>query len=193
MKRFFIELRTAFLALCVLTLICCGAYPVAVWALAQVLFPYQANGSLIVAEDGTIRGSELLAQSFSGQQYFHPRPSHAGHGYDGAGSGASNLGPTSRRLQELIQERLQAYRQENGLGEGEVVPADAVTASASGLDPHISLANAERQVPRVALARKLTEREVRLCLERSIDFAGWRSLGEPVVNVMKVNLALDLR
>src|SRR5207302_9103011 len=116
----------------------------------QMLFPDKANGSLTVDQDRTVHGSKLLAQGFTAEKYFHPRPSAAGNGYDAAGSSGSNLGPTSQKLNDAIKDRVAAYRQENGLNESEAIPADAVTASGSGLDPHISLHNAELQTPRVA-------------------------------------------
>ena len=114
-----------------------------VFGIAQVAFRDRANGSWIVDKDGTVRGSKLLGQNFSGDQYFHPRPSAAGNGYDAANSSGSNLGPTSQKLNDAIKERIEAYRKENGLKETDTVPADAVTASGSGLDPHISRRNAE--------------------------------------------------
>ena len=113
----------------------------------------QSQWSLIVDQDGTVRGSKLLGQGFTADKYFHPRPSAAGNGYDAANSSGSNLGPTSQKLNDAIKDRIDAYRKENGLREDEAVPADAVTASGSGLDPHISLRNAELQTPRVAKAR----------------------------------------
>src|SRR6185369_16112025 len=133
--------------------VCCGLYPLIVFGISQLLFHEQANGSLIVSADGTVRGSKLLGQSFSDPKYFHPRPSAAGNGYDASSSGGRNLGPTSRKLDDAIKERIAAYRAENGLSGTERVPADAVTASGSGLDPEISLRNAELQVARVAKAR----------------------------------------
>src|SRR6185295_8482928 len=114
-------------------IVCCGLYPLAVWGIAQLAFPHRANGSLIVAKDGTVRGSELLGQNFTGAKYFHSRPSAAGNGYDAANSSGSNLGPTSQKLNDAIKERVAAYRTENGLKESDSIPADAVTASASGL------------------------------------------------------------
>src|SRR5690348_4378034 len=157
MKELFSHLRGAIASTVVLVLVCCGLYPLAVWGMGQLLFPHQANGSLIAARDGTIRGSELLGQNFTGAKYFHPRPSAAGNGYDAANSSGSNLGPTSQKLNDALKERIDAYRKENGLSENESVPADAVTASGSGLDPHIAVQNAELQVPRVAKARGLSE------------------------------------
>ena len=141
----------------VLAVVCCGIYPLIVFGIAQAAFHDKANGSLIVEKDGTVRGSRLLGQGFASDKYFHPRPSAAGNGYDAVNSGGSNLGPTSQKLNDAIKDRVEAYRSENGLKATEAVPADAVTASGSGLDPHISLHNAELQTPRVAKARGLSE------------------------------------
>ena len=175
----------------VLALVCCGLYPLVVFGLAQIFFPDKANGSLIVNKDGTIRGSRLLGQEFSGEKYFHPRPSAAGKGYDAANSGGSNLGPTSKELHDAIKTRVEAYRKENGLQETDSVPADAVTASGSGLDPHISVRNAELQLPRVAKARGIREEKVRQLIGQNTDKQDLGVLGVPGVNVLMVNLALD--
>jgi K+-transporting ATPase ATPase C chain len=191
MKTFFSELRSAIMATLILALVCCGLYPLAVWAIAQVAFPNQANGSLIVTKDGTVRGSELLGQNFAAAKYFHPRPSAAGNGYDAANSGGSNLGPTSQKLNDAIKDRIAAYRAENGLKDTDPVPADAVTASGSGLDPHISLHNAELQTTRIAKARHLSPDKVRELVKQNTDAPDLGVLGEPGVNVMKLNLALD--
>jgi K+-transporting ATPase ATPase C chain len=162
MKTLFSELRRAIVSILVLAVICCGIYPLVVTGFAQVLFADQANGSLIQDKDGTIRGSALIAQGFTGEQYFHPRPSAAGaNGYDAASSSGSNLGPTSQKLHDAIKDRIAAYRLTNGLAADAPVPADAVTASGSGLDPHISPANVELQVPRVARARRMDVESVR--------------------------------
>ena len=161
MKAFFSEIRGAVFATLVLAIVCCGLYPLVVFGISQALFRDKANGSLIVDQDGTVRGSKLLAQGFTADKYFHPRPSAAGNGYDAASSSGSNLGPTSQKLNDAIKDRVAAYRKENGLNENDAVPADAVTASGSGLDPHISLRNAELQTPRVAKARALSEEKVR--------------------------------
>src|SRR6266496_3980829 len=145
MREIFSELRGAVVSTLILAVVCCGLYPLTVWGIAQVAFSHKANGSLIVAKDGTVRGSELLGQNFSGEKYFHPRPSAAGNGYDAANSGGSNLGPTSQKLNDAIKDRVAAFRKENGLSENDSAPADAVTASGSGLDPQISLRNEELQ------------------------------------------------
>jgi len=185
------ELRTAVLLLLLLTVLTGVIYPLVVTGLAQVLFPHQANGSLIV-RDGQVVGSELIGQSFTSDRYFHSRPSAAGEsGYDAAASSGSNLGPTNETLIDAVRDRTAAYRRSNGLGASDPVPVDAVTASASGLDPHISPANAELQVARVARARGLPEQRVRDLVARSTEGRQWGIFGEPRVNVLKLNLALD--
>jgi K+-transporting ATPase ATPase C chain len=191
MKAFSFETRAAVLAALVLAVVCCGLYPLVVFGIAQAFFHDKANGSLILDRDRTVRGSKLLAQGFSADKYFHPRPSAAGNGYDAANSGGSNLGPTSQKLNDVIKERIAAYRAENGLSENEAVPADAVTASGSGLDPDISVRNAELQIPRVAKARGWSEEKVRELLQRNIDARDLGVLGDPGVNVLQLNLALD--
>jgi len=191
MKDFFAELRPAILATVVLAVVCSGLYPLVVYGISQVLFPDKANGSLIVAPDGTVRGSRLLGQAFSDPKYFHPRPSAAGNGYDAANSSGSNLGPTSEKLRNAIKDRIAAYRAESGLIESEPVPADAVSASGSGLDPEISLRNAELQVARVAKARGLREDKVRELVQQNTDGRDLGVFGDPGVNVLQLNLALD--
>lgn len=193
MKTMLTELRSAVMATLILAFVCCGLYPLAVWGIAQFAFPHQANGSLIVAQDGTVRGSALLGQNFTEAKYFHPRPSAAGNGYDAANSSGSNLGPTSQKLNDAIKDRIASYRTENGLKETDPVPADAVTASGSGLDPHITLHNAEIQAPRVAKARGLSVEKVLDLVRASTDGPGLGVLGEAGVNVLKLNLALDHR
>lgn len=153
MKTLLAEIRASILATLVLAVLLCGAFPLAVWAGAQILFPEKANGSLIVDPDGTVRGSALLAQNFSSNRYFQPRPSAAGAGYDATNSGGTNLGPTSKRLADSVGAAIIAYRKANGLSDSDPVPADAVTSSGSGLDPHISVSNAQLQAARVAKAR----------------------------------------
>lgn len=191
MKNLFSEIRGAVMATIVLAVVCCGIYPVVVWGIAQVVFPDQANGSLITDAKGTVVGSKLLGQGFTGEKYFHPRPSAAGNGYDAANSSGSNLGPTSQKLADAVKERVAAYRKENGLKDTDAVPADAVTASGSGLDPHISLSNAELQTARVAKARNLSMDKVSALIRAHTDKAGLGLLGEPGVNVLRLNLALD--
>jgi potassium-transporting ATPase KdpC subunit len=191
MKELFAEIRGAVVATLALAVVCCGLYPLVVFGISQAVFRDKANGSLIVEKDGTVRGSKLLGQGFTAEKYFHPRPSAAGNGYDGANSGGSNLGPTSQKLNDAIKERIQAYRKENGLKESEAVPADAVTASGSGLDPHISPRNAELQTPRVAKARGLSEEKLRVLIKQHTDGQDLGILGDPGVNVLTLNLALD--
>src|SRR5580692_7291204 len=192
MRTFLKELWTSIVATVVLCVVVSGVYPVLIWGVGQVLFPHQANGSL-VQNNGQIVGSELLAQGFSGAKYFHPRPSDAGTGYDPLSSGGSNLGPTSQKLMDGIKANVAQYRQENSLAAEALVPADAVTASGSGLDPHISLQNALLQVPRVAKERGLSEEAIRGEVIKATDKALLGIGGDPGVNVLKLNLALDTR
>jgi len=191
MKEFLCEIRGAVMSTLILAVVCCGIYPLVVYGIAQVAFRDQANGSLIVGSDGAVRGSKLLGQGFTGEKYFHPRPSAAGTGYDAANSSGSNLGPTSQKLNDAIKERVEAYRKENGIKETESVPADAVTASGSGLDPHISVRNAELQLPRVAKTRGLSEETLRGLIEQHTEGRALGVLGDPGVNVLILNLALD--
>jgi K+-transporting ATPase ATPase C chain len=188
------HLRTAVLLTIVLTVLLGIAYPLITTGLGQVLFPTQANGSLIRDSSGNVIGSAILAQSFTQPQYFHPRPSAAGtDGYDATSSGGSNLGPSNQKLIDSVKDRAAAYRQENGLAADTPVPVDAVTASASGLDPDISPANAMLQAGRVARARGLPTDKVRALVDRYTEGRTLWVLGEPRVNVLKLNLALDGR
>ena len=191
MKSFFQELRAALLVTLIFAVVCCGAYPLVVFGIAQVAFPGRANGSLITDAKGTVRGSRLLGQQFTADKYFHSRPSAAGNGYDAANSGGSNLGPTSKKLADAITQNVADYRSQNGLPTNAPVPADAVTASGSGLDPHISPRNAELQIPRVAKARGLSEDKVRELIRQNADDPDLGLLGEPGVNVLPLNLDLD--
>jgi K+-transporting ATPase ATPase C chain len=191
MKALIHDLRSSVMAVLVLAVVCCGLYPLAVFAIGQILFHEKANGSLIVDASGTVRGSTLLGQQFTGDKYFNSRPSAAGNGYDASSSSGSNLGPTSQKLSDAVKDRIAEYRKKNGLKDSDPVPADAVTASGSGLDPHISLKNAELQTPRVAKARGLTEEKVRALIRQNTDERDLGLLGEPGVNVLKLNLSLD--
>jgi K+-transporting ATPase ATPase C chain len=191
MKDLFTQLRSAVMATLALAAVCCGMYPLIVFGIGQAAFPYQANGSLMADKGGTVRGSRLLGQGFTADRYFHPRPSAAGNGYDAANSSGSNLGPTSQKLNDLIKARIIDYRRENGLADTDSVPADAVTASGSGLDPHISVRNAELQIPRVAKATGLSVETLRRLIEQHTDGRAFGVLGDPGVNVLPLNLALD--
>jgi potassium-transporting ATPase KdpC subunit len=192
------QLRVAVLMTLALTVLTGVAYPLAITAVAQVIFPYQANGSL-VERDGVVVGSELIGQGFTDPRYFQPRPSvtvnsddpKVDEPYNAANSAGSNLGPTNQKLLDTVAERAAAYRELNGLPADAAVPVDAVTASASGLDPHITPANADLQVARVARERDLPEAQVRGLVAQSTEGRTVFILGEPRVNVLRLNLALD--
>ncbi|MGE5284873.1 MAG: K(+)-transporting ATPase subunit C [Actinomycetota bacterium] len=192
MKDLVAELRASIAATLLLAVLCCGIYPAVVWAVGQGLFSHKANGSLVKV-GGKVAGSSLLAQGFTAPKYFHPRPSAAGQGYDAANSSGTNLGPTSKKLIEDVKRRLADYRTENGLPQDARVPADAVTSSASGLDPHISVRNALLQAARVAKARGIGEKEVLAKVETHTEGRTLGFLGEPRVNVLTLNLSLDGR
>ncbi|MDB6129852.1 MAG: K+-transporting ATPase, subunit [Verrucomicrobiales bacterium] len=191
MKALFSELRGAVAVTIIFAFVCCGIYPLVVFGIAQVAFAKKANGSLLVDKTGIVVGSRLLGQGFTGEKYFHPRPSSAGNGYDAANSSGSNLGPTSQKLSDSIKDRIDAYRKENGLKATDSVPADAVTGSGSGLDPHITLWNAALQARRVALARGMNENTVKRLIEDCTEGRDLGMLGEEGVNVLALNLALD--
>lgn len=184
------QLLPAVRMLLALTVLCGLAYPLVVTGAAQVAFRHQAEGSLVEV-DGEPVGSALLGQAFTRPEYFHPRPSAAGDGYDATASGASNLGPTNPDLLAAVSDRVDAYRADNGLAADQPVPVDAVTASASGLDPHISVANARLQAARVAEARGLAIGDVLALVDDHTDGRVLGVLGEPGVNVLELNLALD--
>jgi K+-transporting ATPase ATPase C chain len=185
------EVRIGVVATLVLTLLVSGIYPLVVWAIGKGLFPGQADGSLL-QRNGTVVGSELIAQKFENSKYFHPRPSAAGDaGYDAAASSGSNLGPLSKKLLDTIKGRAEAYRAENGLAPDALVPADAVMASGSGLDPHISLRNARLQSVRVARERGIRTEAMNRLLQGHTEGRDLGVFGEPRINVLKLNLALD--
>lgn len=188
----FQHLRSAVLMTVVLTMLCGIAYPLVMTGISQVLFPFQANGNLVRDAQGNVIGSAILAQNFTQPQYFHPRPSAAGNdGYDATSSGGSNLGPTNQKLIDTVKDRTDAYRAENGLAADAPVPVDSVTTSASGLDPHISPGNALLQARRVARTRGLPEEQVRSLVTQYTQGRTFGILGEPRVNVLELNLALD--
>ena len=182
------QIYPAIAMIIVMTVLTGIIYPLVVTGLAQVIFPAKAAGSLI-ERDGQVIGSRLIGQPFSGPGYFHSRPSAAGTGYDGASSGGTNLGPTSRKLiEEQVGERAAALRETNS---GSPVPVDLVTSSASGLDPHITPAAAEFQVARVARERGMGEDELRRLVREHTEGRQFGIFGEPRVNVLELNLALD--
>ena len=193
----------------VLLLVVSGIYPLVVWGLSQAAFKHQANGSLLTNAQGQVIGSELLAQGFTKPEYFHPRPSAAGSGYDPTASSGTNLGPTSDKLIngihkpktsdgkddpsnfDGVKDLAAAYRKENGLTDNTPVPVDAVTRSGSGLDPQVSPANAELQIARVAKTRSVSEDTVRGLVKQNTQGRFLGFLGEPVVTVLTLNVALD--
>jgi potassium-transporting ATPase KdpC subunit len=180
------QLLPAIIAFCVLTGLTGIAYPLVITGVAQVAFSDEADGSLL-ERDGRVVGSKLIGQNFSGPGYFHPRPSAAGEGYDAMASSASNLGPTNEELLDEVERRRAAYGQANGAE----APIDALTASGSGLDPHISVENARLQAPRVARARGLGLAEVLALVDEHTDGRALGFLGEPGVNVLELNFVLD--
>jgi K+-transporting ATPase ATPase C chain len=194
MKNFFTEIRGAVMSTVMLAVVCCGIYPLVVFGFGQILFHDKANGSLLIDSTGSVRGSRLLGQQFTADKYFITRPSDAGANgmaYDSTSSGGSNLGPTSQKLSDTIKQNIASYRAQNNLDTNAPVPADAVTASGSGLDPHISVRNAELQAPRVAKTRNLPVEKVLALVRANTDAASLGILGEPGVNVLPLNLALD--
>ena len=190
MRAFVRQLRPALMVALVFTVICGVIYPLLTTGIGQAAFNDEANGSLI-KQDGVVVGSRLIGQTFTAPEYFHSRPSAAGAGYDGSQSSGSNLGPTSQDLIDAVTERVATYRTENGLADDVAVPVDAVTASASGLDPDISIANARLQAPRVATERGTSLATVLALVDRYTDGRSFAVLGEPGVNVLELNLALD--
>jgi K+-transporting ATPase ATPase C chain len=186
------QLLTAVKATLVLTILTGVIYPFAVWGLAKVFFPHQADGSLIVSNGKTI-GSELIGQKFTRPEYFHGRPSAAGNdGYDGLSSGGSNYGPTNQKLIDRVRDDVKKFRAENPEFKREI-PADIVSASGSGLDPDISPEAAEAQAERVAAARHRPVESIRALIAAHTESRQLGVMGEPRVNVLKLNLALDSR
>ncbi len=183
------NLRIAFLMTVVTAVLFGLVYPLAVTGLGQLLFPSQANGGLIV-KNGQIIGSHLIGQTFSSDSYFHSRPSAAGNGYDpdSAGGGASNLGPTNRQLLDRVKGDVEKLHAENP---GSPIPVDLVTTSGSGLDPDISPAAAEFQIPRVARARRVSETQLHSLIAKHTSGRQLGVLGEPRINVLELNLDLD--
>jgi K+-transporting ATPase ATPase C chain len=190
MKALLRQLTPALLAVALFTALLGLVYPLVVTGIAQVAFGDKADGSL-VRRDGVVVGSALIGQAATAPEYFHPRPSAAGDGYDGGASSGSNLGPTNPAFLDTVAERVAAYRAENGLPDVVAVPVDAVTASGSGLDPQISVANARLQAGRVAAARGLARDEVLRLVDEHTSARPLAILGDPGVNVLALNLALD--
>lgn len=189
MNELLSEFRASIVSTVLIAIVFCGAYPLAVYGIGRA-FPAKADGSLVILGDNVV-GSALIGQPFSGAGYFHPRPSAAGRGYDAANSSGSNYGPLSKKLIDDVTARVADYRRENGLDDGTPVPADAVTSSASGLDPHISPENAHRQAMRVATARGLTPEAVQAKIDTNTEGRQLGLFGQPRVNVLLLNLALD--
>jgi K+-transporting ATPase ATPase C chain len=185
------DLRRGTVALVVFTVLVGLAYPLLMFGVGQLAFGRAANGSLVQGPDGQVVGSRLIGQAFDGPRYFWGRPSAAGDGYDAGASGASNLGPTSRRLADTVRERIEPLLESHPGATAADIPAELVTASGSGLDPHISPAAAEFQVERVAAARRLDPGRVRALVREHTEGRDLGFLGEPRVNVLQLNLALD--
>ena len=184
------QLMPAIVMLAIFTVVLGLGYPLLVTGAAQITMPDAANGSLIT-RDGVKVGSSLIGQQFTQAKYFHPRPSAAGAGYDTGASGGSNLGPSSDVLLKSVAKRVAAYRTENHLSTDATVPVDAVTASGSGLDPHISIANARLQANRVATTRSLPVTTVLKLIAENTEDRSLGFLGDPGVNVLRLNLAID--
>jgi potassium-transporting ATPase KdpC subunit len=190
------QIRPAILSVLVLTVLSGVAFPLLLFAIARPLFPRQAGGSLI-RRGGAVIGAQLIGQEFQRPEYFQSRPSAAGSGYDGTASGGTNLGPNNPKLVNGspdfagVRQLASEYRRRNGLSPDQSIPIDAVTRSGSGLDPHISLANALLQIPRVARTRRLTEESVRRLVMDHIEGRQFGFMGSPRVSVLTLNMALD--
>lgn len=184
------QLRPAAVSIVALTLLTGCVFPVVLFAIGAPLFSFKAHGSLLTRKD-VIVGSRLIGQEFTGDAYFHSRPSAAGNGYDGTSSGGSNLGPTNPKFVDDIRQLAERYRRENRLPADAVIPIDAVTRSASGLDPHISPEDAALQIPRVARARGLSEETLGCIVEEHTHGRQFGILGSRRVAVLELNLALD--
>lgn len=186
------DIKRTITALITLTLILGIAYPLTIWVFGHSLFPNHANGYLIRNREKQVIGSAFIGQNFSKSIYFHPRPSHAGiDGYDAMASNGSNLSPSSKKLQEIFQHRIEIYREENHLPIDQPIPVDAIAASASGLDPHISVENAKLQAPRVADARHIPLEVVEKMISKETKTRWLGLFGEPRVNVLLLNQKLD--
>lgn len=184
------QIRPAIVMVALFTLLLGLAYPLAVTGVAQGVFPAQANGSLVRGADGTVQGSSLIGQPFTEAGYLRPRPSAAGDGYDGSSSSGSNLGPLNEDLATRVSEHAASIRAEDGAG---AIPADAVTTSASGLDPDISPAYARLQAQRIAVARGMRVQEVQSVIDQNIQGPLLGFIGQPTVNVLMTNRDLDAR
>jgi len=191
MKTLIQNIKTSIVVTLFFAIILGIIYPISVWIVGKIIFPNQANGSLIINNKGEIIGSKLIGQQFVSSKYFHPRPSLAGTGYDAIASGGSNLGPTSQKLADTIEQRIADYRQENNLDLSAKIPVDAVTASASGLDPEISFENATIQAARVARARNIDVFKVNESIRKNIRKSEFGIFGEAGVNVLLLNMDLD--
>jgi K+-transporting ATPase ATPase C chain len=185
------ELKATVVITLVLLVVCCLIYPVFVFGAGQLFFAQKADGSLIMGTDGKPIASMLIGQAFTADKYFAPRPSAAGTGYDSTSSGGSNYGATSQALHDAVKQRISDYRKANNLPDSQLIPADAVEASASGLDPLISVKNTLLQIPRVAKARGMSEDDLKKMVGQYTEGRDFGILGEPGVNVVKLNLALD--
>ena len=191
MRAFFGSFKPALISLCLLTLLLGVIYPLFIYGIGQLFFHHQANGTIIY-HNGRVVGSALIAQGFTKPEYFHPRASSAGDGgYDAANSSGSNFGPTSQKLSDALRQRSADYRSENMIDSHTPIPADAVTTSGSGLDPHISVSNALLQAERVGSARNRSLSEIKHIINEHTEAATFGVFGEPRVNVLRLNLALD--